>query len=62
MCIDTIVSRIKQGYYTSLKSVIFDLKLIPRASSSFSGAEHEVTLAAEELVNEIINVISGNER
>lgn len=59
ICIETIVSRLKQGYYTSLKSVIFDLKLITKASASFSGAEHEVTLAAEELVTEICNVIDG---
>ena len=40
MCLELIVSRIKQGYYSSMKSVIFDLKLIQKASSSFNGVEH----------------------
>lgn len=57
MCVQTIVQRIKNGYYNSMKSVIFDLKLITKASSSFSGPDHEVTLAADELVSEIVKAI-----
>ena len=59
ICLERIEKRLRNGYYRSIESLKFDGDLIVRNSEIFNGTDHDVTLTAAILRDELFKIIES---
>ncbi len=61
MCLQTILSRLENKYYSGYQSLQHDIDLILTNSMKFNGQNHSVTKSAEQLCLLLKEIISTGE-